>query len=54
MDWFTTNDVLVDAVEVPEVRWYTKDEKLEQGLVKDDNVAPVNDTRVYVVGPALS
>ena len=28
-DWFASNDVLVDAVEVPKVGWRTKDEPLE-------------------------
>ena len=54
VDWFTTNDVLVDASEVPEVRWRTKDGQLEQGLVKDENVAHANVIFVYVVWPDLS
>ena len=54
MNWFTANDVPVDAVEVPKVRWRTQDEPLEQGLVKDENVAPNNVICVYVVGPDLS
>jgi len=54
MSWFTANDVRVDAVEVPKVRWRTQDEPLEQGLVKDENVAPNNVICVYVVGPDLS
>ena len=53
-DWITTNDVLVDAYEVPEVRWRAKDEPLEQGLVKYENVAHINSIRVYVVLPDLS
>ena len=54
VDWFTTNDVLVDTVEVPEVRWRAKDELVEQSLVKDENVAHVNAICVYVVWPDLS
>ncbi len=54
VDWFTTNDVLDDAVEVPTVRWRTKDEPLEQGMAKDENVAPIIAICVYVVGPDLS
>ncbi len=27
MDWFTTNDIPIEAIEVPEIRWSTKDEK---------------------------
>ena len=29
VDWFTSNDVLADVVEVPKVGWRTKDEPLE-------------------------
>ena len=29
VDWFATNNVLVDAVEVPKAGWRTKDEPLE-------------------------
>jgi hypothetical protein len=29
LDWFASNDVLIDAVEVPEVGWRTEDEPLE-------------------------
>ena len=29
LDWFASNNVLVDAVEVLEVGWRTKDEPLE-------------------------
>ncbi len=29
VDWFTTNYVPIDAVEVLEVRWRTKEEPLE-------------------------
>ena len=54
LEWFTTNYVLIDAVKVPEVRWRTKDESLEQGLMKDKYVAPFNAVCVYVVGPDLS
>ena len=54
MDWFTTNDVPIDAAEVPEVRWRTKDEPLEQGLMKDEDVASIDDVCVYVIGPDLS
>ena len=35
VDWFITNDVLVNAVEVLEARWRTKDEPLDHDLVKD-------------------
>ena len=49
VDWFTTKYVFVDAFEVPEFRWRAKDEPLEQGLVKDENVAHVNAICVYVV-----
>ncbi len=48
MDWFT-NEVLVDVVEVPKVQWRAKDEPLEQGLVKDEDVAPITAICVYVV-----
>jgi len=51
---FTTNDVSIDAVEVPEVRGRTKDEPMEQGMMKDEDVAPINDVCVYVVGLDLS
>ncbi len=54
VDWFTTNDALIDAVEVPEVRWRTKDEPLEQGMVEDEDVASIDDVCVYVIGPDLS
>ena len=54
VDWFTTSDVPDDAVEVLEVRWRAKDEPLEQGLMKDKDVAPFNVVCVYVVGPDLS
>jgi len=54
VDWFTTNDVFVDEVEVPEVRWRTNDEPLDQGMVKHKNVAPINAISVNVVGPDLS
>jgi len=29
VDWFASNDVLIGAVEVPEVGWRTEDEPLE-------------------------
>ena len=54
MDWFTTNDVLVDTFEVQEVRWRAKDEPVELGLVKDENVAHVYAIYVYVVWLDLS
>ena len=53
-DWFTTNDVLIDAIEVPKVRWLTKDAPLEQGLMEDEDVASINVVCVYVIGPDLS
>ena len=54
VDWFTTNDILVDADEVPEIEWRAKDEPLEQGLMEDDDVASVYAICVYVVGPDFS
>ncbi len=54
VDGLATDDVLVDGVEVPKVRWRTYDEPLEKGLVKVENVADVDDVCVYVVGPDLS
>ncbi len=54
VDWFASNDVLVDAIEVPKVGWRTKDEPLEYGLVKDEYVAPGNDVCVNVVRPDLA
>ena len=54
MDWFTTNDAPIDAIEVPKVRWHTKDEPLEQGLMEDEDVASVDVVCVYVVGSDLS
>ena len=37
-NWFTTNHIPIDTCEVPEVRWRTNDEPLEQGLRKYENV----------------
>ena len=54
VDWFTTNDVPIDAVEVPEIRWRTKDEPLEQGLMGDEDVASIDVVYVYDIGPDLS
>jgi len=54
VDWFTTNDVLADAIEVSEARWRTKNEPLKEGLVEVENVAPDNVICVYVVGSDLS
>jgi hypothetical protein len=54
VDWFTTNDVPIDAVEVPEIRWRAKDKPSEQGLMKDEDVSSVYAVCVYVVGPDLS
>ncbi len=54
VDWFATNDVPIDAFEVLEVRWRTKDEPLEQGLMEYKNVAPINIFCAYVFGPDLS
>ena len=54
VDWFTTNDAPIDAIEVPEVRWRTKDEPLEQGLMGDEDVASIDVVYVYDIGPDLS
>ena len=54
VDWFTTNDVLIDIVEVPEVRWCTKDEPLEQGMMEDEDMASIDAVCVYIVRPDLS
>ncbi len=54
VDWFVTNDVPIDAVEVPEFRWRAKDEPSEQGLMKDEDVSSIYAVCVYVVGPDLS
>ena len=54
VDWFATNDVPTDAVEVPQVRWRTKDEPLEEGLMEDEDVASIDVVRVSVIGPDLS
>jgi len=54
VDWFTTNYVLIDAIEVQEVRWRTKDEPLEQGMMEDKDVASIDVVCVYVIGPDLS
>ncbi len=54
VDWFTTNDAPNDEVEVPKVMWRTKDEPLEQGLMEDEDVAPIDAVCVYVAGPDLS
>ena len=54
VDWFTTNDVPIDEVEVPEIRWHAKNEPLEQGLMKDEDVSSIYAVCVYVVGPDLS
>ena len=54
LDWFTTNYVLIDAVEDPEVRWRAKDEPLEQGLMEDEDVASIDGVCVYVIGPDFS
>jgi hypothetical protein len=54
VDWFTTNDVYIDVVEVLGVRWRTKDEPLEQGLMEDKDVASIDVASVYAIGPGLS
>ncbi len=54
VDWFTTNDAPIDEVEVSEIRWRTKDEPLELGLMENEDVAPIDDVCVYVAGPDLS
>jgi hypothetical protein len=54
VDWFVTNDVPIDTVEVPEFRWRAKDEPSEQGLMKDEDVSSIYAVCVYVVGPDLS
>ena len=53
-NWSTPDDVPLDAVEVLEVRWRTQDWPLEQGLVENENVAPINAICVFVDGPVLS
>ena len=54
VDWFATNDVLIDAVEVPEVGWRTKDEPLEQCVMEDEDVASIDVVCIYFIGPDLS
>jgi hypothetical protein len=54
VNWFATNDVPINAVEVPEVGWRTKDEQSKKGLVKDEGVAPSDDVCVNIVRPNLS
>ncbi len=54
VDGFTADDVLVDAVEVPEARWRTLDEPLEKSLVKSDNVAFADVIYVNIVWPDSS
>ncbi len=54
VDWFTTNDVLIDAVEVPKVRWRTKNEPLEQSLMEDEDKAPIDVVCADIIGTDLS
>jgi len=54
VDLFTTNDVPIYAVEVPEIRWRAMDEPSEQGLMKAEDVSSIYALCDYVVGPDLS
>ncbi len=49
MDRFTTDDVRVDTIEVPEVGWRSYYEPLRESLVKGENVTSGDASCVYFV-----